>query len=512
MKFIFSILILSIALTSSSQITPNSQFTWIKGDSVANKYTIGNLPGGRDRSMSWLDASKNLWLLGGYGFGLSAGGYLNDLWKYDPAANSWTFMKGSTSVNQNGNYGTMGTASSANSPGGRRSGVSWVDGSGNFWLFGGDGYPATGSSWGTPLNDLWKYNPGSNQWTWVGGSNSSLTSSTYGLMGVPNTTNMPGARMGSASWKDLSGNFWLFGGWGMSSNLGYLNDLWKYNVTTNMWTWVKGDTISDQLGVYGIKGIPDINNTPSARQDCSSWVDNSGNLWLFGGGTNSYYSSNDLWKYDILTNQWTWMNGDSLFNAASVYGVQGIPDILNKPGGREGASSLKDVNGNFWLFGGQNNLGQINELWKYDPNINQWLWIIKDTLGAVSSVYGTKGIASSTNKVGSRFLAISWTDGNNFWYLGGTGYAAHSDGYLNDLWKLNKDPFVWTGTISTNWTVGNNWSGGVVPGLNDNVTVPSGTPFSATVPTGVTVSVRSLTITIGAQVTVGTNAHLNVTH
>ena len=35
---------------------------------------------------------------------------------------------------------------------------------------------------------------------------------TYGTRGMPDAANVPGARDGSISWTDESGNLWLFGG------------------------------------------------------------------------------------------------------------------------------------------------------------------------------------------------------------------------------------------------------------------------------------------------------------
>src|SRR5574341_498235 len=92
--------------------------------------------------VSWIDGSGNLWLFGGEGVD-SAGrwGDLNDLWKFD--GTNWTWISGSDTIIypfQGGVYGTKGTASPSNVPGGRFGAVSWIDGSGNFWLFGGYGY------------------------------------------------------------------------------------------------------------------------------------------------------------------------------------------------------------------------------------------------------------------------------------------------------------------------------------------------------------------------------------
>jgi len=42
-------------------------------------------------------------------------------------------------------------------PGARSSFSSWIDSSGNMWLFGGYGYDSSGDL--GYLNDLWQYNP-----------------------------------------------------------------------------------------------------------------------------------------------------------------------------------------------------------------------------------------------------------------------------------------------------------------------------------------------------------------
>ena len=80
----------------------------------------GNIPGARNRDVTWTDAAGNFWLFGGDGYD-SAGtqGFLNDLWKY--SAGQWTWMGGSNVVNQQGTYGTQGTAAAGNVPGARGS-------------------------------------------------------------------------------------------------------------------------------------------------------------------------------------------------------------------------------------------------------------------------------------------------------------------------------------------------------------------------------------------------------
>ena len=78
----------------------------------------------------------------------------------------------------------------------------------------------------------------SQDFTWMSGANVAGQPGIYGTLGVPASINEPGSRESSVSWKDASGNLWLFGGLGYdaSSNYGFLSDLWKYNVTNNQWT------------------------------------------------------------------------------------------------------------------------------------------------------------------------------------------------------------------------------------------------------------------------------------
>jgi hypothetical protein len=128
---------------------------------------------------------------------------------------------------QAGSYGTEGVAAAGNVPGARYGSISWTDSSGNFWLFGGYGYDSAGKV--SYLNDLWKFD-GTN-WTWVSGSNTNNQAGSYGTEGVAAAGNVPGGRFSSVSWTDSSGNFWLFGGWGVGSvsgNYGNMNDLWLY--------------------------------------------------------------------------------------------------------------------------------------------------------------------------------------------------------------------------------------------------------------------------------------------
>jgi hypothetical protein len=121
-------------------------------------------------------------------------------------------------------------------PAGRELATGWTDKSGNLWLFGGDDGISSETVAGSVqtlvyglFNDLWKFNPSTNEWTWVSGSQTVDAVGVYGAEGVPAPANMPGSRNGTVSWSDSSGNLWLFGGYVYVGNYAaFFNDLWLY--------------------------------------------------------------------------------------------------------------------------------------------------------------------------------------------------------------------------------------------------------------------------------------------
>lgn len=284
----------------------NSQWTWMKGPKNGKYASYGikgvesstNIPGGRVGDASWTDESGNLWLFGGYGYNSNSSGQLNDLWKFNPNTNNWTWVSGSNLGNQAGVYGTKGQESASNVPGGRNlvSGT-WVDASNNLWLFG-------GSTPGSDYNDLWKFNTTTSNWTWMSGESTPNESGVYGIIGIPNSSNIPGARYGSVAIIGKNGMFYLFGGIGYASTgiPDNLNDIWRYNPATNQWTWLKGSNVTNAFGVYGDIGVAKFSNQIGARQEAAGFRDLNGDLWIFGGlgydskGELGYL--NDLWMYN----------------------------------------------------------------------------------------------------------------------------------------------------------------------------------------------------------------------
>jgi N-acetylneuraminic acid mutarotase len=286
-------------------VPSTGDWTWVSGANLINQVAVygtegtpalGNVPSSRFYGQAWADASGNLWLFGGEVYcsqcGQGSTNYGNDLWEFTPTNNEWTWVGGTNLVNQTGVYGTQGTASASNIPPATYEAVTWTDAAGAFWMFGGG------------ANILWRYAPGSpGEWTWVDGTPITQCgcSPFYGTVGIPGPNNIPGGRIQSVEWFDRSGNAWIFGGIGEDSqgNVNALNDLWQYG--SGEWTWMSGANVAAQKGVYGTLGVEALANTPGARSAAISWIDSSGNLWLFGGAgydsTGTQGTLNDLWKF-----------------------------------------------------------------------------------------------------------------------------------------------------------------------------------------------------------------------
>jgi Galactose oxidase, central domain len=293
------------------------------------------------------------------------------------------------------------------------------------------------------------------QWTWMGGAALGEAPGAYGTRGVPAASNQPGARDNGAAWVGVEGSFWMFGGSGLAAATGgVLDDLWRFDPATRLWTWMHGSQVADQLGTYGTLGITDPTNTPGSRNDGLAWQAASGDLLLFGGsghdaaGCNS--SLGDLWRYRIASGEWTWIGGSSTCAQPGTYGVQGQPDPANMPGARSSAMSWATADG-LWLFGGDGidrnaTQGRLSDLWRYDEAANEWVWVDGADVVDQPPVQGVLGTPSATNDPGARAASCAWSRPDELWLFGGGAI----DGRRNDLWRYTISTGTWT------WIAGSN--------------------------------------------------------
>ena len=425
----------------------------------------------------------------------------------------WVWMGGSSTatitypygVFPPGIYGTLGVPAAGNYPGLRSSPATWTDKSGNLWLFGGaDDYDPYVGGYYHALNDLWEFNPSTNQWVWMGGSSTPNQPGVYGTLGVPAAGNIPGSRAWGVGWTDNNGNFWLFGGQGTDANglpagggFRFLNDLWEFNPATMEWTWMGGNNTFSPTsyfgyaGVYGTLGVPAAGNFPGSRQLAVGSTDKNGNLWLFGGfavdSVGQMGVANDLWEYNPSTNQWTWISGSSTVPPGSappgVYGTLGVPAPGNVPGGRFSANSWTDKSGNFWLFGGRSwwDTPLFSDLWEFNPSTNEWTWMSGSSTANHPGVYGTLGTPAAGNMPGARVEAANWTDDSgNLWLFGGAAIdSAGNSVVAHDLWEYNPATNEWT------WMGGNSLYNPSLPGGGySGVYGTMGIPAATNVPGG----------------------------
>jgi hypothetical protein len=267
-------------------------------------------------------------------------------------------------------------------PGARAYATAWTDPSGNFWLFGGSGYDSHGN-WGQP-NDLWKFNPTINQWSWMNGANT-----------IPCGFNVPD----------------------------------QDNLCTN------------PPAVRGTLGMPASANTPPGGPSAAKWMDKQGNLWLFGSSDNLDITgefegaSSDVWVYIPPNNQWAWMGGDSATSncawtddvvGGTNYECQGSQGVIafgigNLPPSRAGAVGWTDTNGNFWLFSGEANqmvnfnyslqFGDFNDLWEFQPSATTLPPASSPIFSLLPGTYASVGPLSISNGMPSASIYYT-TDGS----------------------------------------------------------------------------------------------------
>ena len=525
-----------VSWTALKTSAPSSIYTGQYG--TQGVPSASNIPGGRQKGAGWFDADGNLMLFGGIGYGKTDVelGDLNDTWKFDLTTLEWTWVSGNDSVNVTAVYGEMGEVGSVIRPGGRSDMASWAKSATDVTLFGGSGRDIFGTQ-GT-RSEMWKWNGSS--WTWVYGKSTNKQQSVYGIKGQFSSENLRSSLYGTTSWKDSDGRMFMYGGYGTDSlgQTGYQDDVWEYSDTgwtwisgnatrdqtpnygvlnvadpsnspggrryasswvtsdgalyimggecnyyapsalwkwdgTN-WTWVDGDSNSTAAPVYGTKGVAAPNNTPGVRSFSTTWVDSLDRLWLFGGTNRSYQSTSDLWMYDGT--DWTWVSGPNLTNQAGVYGTMGVANSANVPPARSGATSWVDEDGNLWLFGGSNpDYTTSDDVWKWD-GVN-WTWMAGSNISDQVATYGTKGVADPANSPGARKSPLKWIDElGNVWIAGGLVTVGGQYGYGNDYWKWNGTAWAWMAGAQTPGSKGEYGTKGVPsvnnihPGISESAT------------------------------------------
>ena len=324
---------------------------------------------------AWTDKKGGIWLYGGIGQDInSQWGTFQDLWYLNSKDKKWVTVKGTANVTTN-----AGTESSG-WPVGRRDAATWTDKKGNLWLYGGR---STGDYY--HLDDLWEFNLKST--AWINHSDGIKINEKPKHASKPSfeSVGVPGSRSGSVTWIDNKGDLWLFGGFSNTNkedSIECYNDLWRFDISKNIWYNVKGN-LSDNLlnDSTTVERGEDI--LPSGRYNAAGWFDEKQKqLWIYGGigyGTSArqFGGLSDMWGYDLSKNLWQCVIKEFRINAEFNIGTAEQPSPKNNPGKRVKPTRWIDKKGNLFLMGGHNNFFLQNRffdefVWKFDTDRRMW--------------------------------------------------------------------------------------------------------------------------------------------
>jgi len=329
-------------------------------DGLANySFGEGAIPGSRyGHSLNTL-SNQSIILFGGIGYTTTnSHGNLNDLWIFQD--NIWTFVAGSMTINAVGVY--SGNSTTIVYPGARGYFPLTRISNDSLILFG--GYQGVSGDF---YNDLWRYDPSLNQWYFMNGNSTLNDASSFLTSG-----GYPGARYFPTFTALSNDSLVLFGGYSTSNNL---NELWRFDPLENEWYFMKGNESTSGLAFYSTTG----NGIIGAKYGHSAVKISNESIFVFGGDGNNNLNAgylNELWRYDPLTNSWFYINGS--LNVNSIGNYSGTSQY---PGSRSFHSFAVLSNDSMLIFAGEgitittSQFGNLNDLWRYDPQTNNWLFI-----------------------------------------------------------------------------------------------------------------------------------------
>lgn len=491
-----------------------SNWTWLAGsDNINPSANYGsqgvaagtNDPGARKGAVMWFDAAGDLFLFGGSssGHGLTNKTH-NSLWKWD--GTNWIWI--------DGNVNTDVPATILN--------VSFYPQSldfpafcktanGDIYLYGGGRMYQSDSTTYQPQNTLWLFD--GQGWSLVSGNHDNpdgeamvfplprvgaslfefndvlyLLGGLWNASGASNTyINQPGQFDGQ-SWSRTdylessyqSGNYGVFspvnnightafasacqnnnealiyGGLARNANMG--NGFMKFNGQSYADLGYGYPSSNSDQFYQGISPSP----IPGGRYEAQYCYNKSNKALYVFGGTSVNGDESDLWVYK--NGYWEMIDHGGSVNQAPDYTNPGL-----HPGSRSEGVMWMDSGDTLWLFGGygkstNGSTGLKNDLWYFYGS--EWHYYRGSTTIDAAGVYGTQGVAASSNTPGARRAMKVWVDANGDAYMfGGSANAANNfsadNEVFNDLWKFNGVDWVWVGGSQTGGSAGTNGVQGV---------------------------------------------------
>src|SRR5690606_33312187 len=159
-------------------------------------------------------------------------------------------------------------------------------------------------------------------------------------------------------------------------------------------------------------------------------------LYLYGDNINN---TDAIWVFDPGTNNWTWINGDSIQNGRSDHGIYQYADTGTYPRGM--------LTPNSWQLGEKVYVMYYrysDAIWEYNCLSNQWRWI-RGMYNATSKAYiktpylnHELNEPNGDNPIGASIYSISRS-----WQIGDTMYLYMGDSLKNTLWRYDLNTDVW---------------------------------------------------------------------
>ncbi len=388
-------------------------------------WTLGSTykPSVREHSAGGIANNNEIYVYGGASLEYE---FSSDFWVYDISQQKWAFI---SDLGWEEKLDLIGQESTTAHPGGRNRMASTVDKNGNIWMYGGL-YKNKYTNEIYARSDLWMYNPKSKKFTYFGESGGSA--------------DKPAARYRTRAWVDDSNNFWMYGG-AIDNNYSTYsyNDLWKFNTTTKVWTFIKGNKNSLYCrncpnGVYpATPGTSGVQYFPRARSDYAYWKDNTGNIWIYGGYVESHGSEEygDVWKFNPTTSEWTLISGNDTFNP---------PKTATNPGGRNAPYCWVGTDNKLYMSGGQRQYWYfLRDTWRLNPSNGSWEIVKIDSLTNEAPISVGFRLEDSTNAPGSAVNTLDHlTTGSHTYMFSGYGTGINNlNGFTGAMWRYSLDGY-----------------------------------------------------------------------
>ena len=441
-------------------VSAQGVWTWIKGDSISfNSLDPSNGSRGQLRvaansnnpstyfligTIEWTDNDDNLWMFYQYNNGTDFNKDTTEVWKYNIASNTWTWMAGYDTFDIAGAFSdtikSSFRASLKLDVGFNTNHIMrWADTLSNLWFM--TQNMTTGDIF------LSKFDIRTYRFELINYRHNNYRS--IGTRFIPNSANFPGFISQCTYWV-IGHNVYIYGGTNQS---GCSSELWTYNMSSNIWTWLGGQlgsSLDNYRDKYIGKGISSISNWPGCRsRTTNNWIRNN-KLYFFGGSggvPGGYHGFNKVWEYNLNTNLWTFQHGDA--TDSTLYVDSGlypsgycIEDKNICPSGREVNGSIipNTCDRVFWLFGGYEGSSYTSsELWIYRPDDNQWIWVDgkRNLSSSESYYYGVKGVPSVRNKPPPKPNFVFSSINGSLYRFGSSNIFGNS--WNNEIWRYDPD-------------------------------------------------------------------------